>query len=528
MKHTSILDCTLRDGGYINEFEFGQVIMKNLISKLEQASIDIIECGFLQRGKAGRGTSLFGSVEQISELISPKKPDILYVAMIAYGDIPDEMISLWNSDTIDGIRITFHEQDIDGAYELAASLKNKGYKVFIQPVGTMAYSDAQLLRLIEKTNQLEPYAFYLVDTMGTMYQNELRRMFYLVDHNLKESIQFGFHSHNNLQLSFSNAQELLSIHTQRSLIIDSSILGMGRGAGNLCTELIARFINENIMPRYDILALLEAIDECVSPILQEHSWGYASPYYVASINRCHPNYASHLMNKQTVRARDIYQMLSSIPAEKRHLYDKEYIEELYLTYQSHAIDDSACTSKMKELLCGCGILLLAPGYSIKEREAQIKEYMDREKPVVFSVNFLPENLRTDFLFVSNSRRLPALKERLQGGGTALVTSNLLLPPQENIYVLNYSSYLNEEDSISDNAGLMLINFLISLGIKRISLAGFDGFQEQTQNNFYDNALANTIDSAEQQEKNQAIIRYFHRMKHKVEFTFITPSKYWEE
>ena len=98
-------------------------------------------------------------------------------------------------------------------------------------------------------------------------------MFHLLENNLDESISIGFHSHNNLQLSFSNAQELLMVHTKRNIIIDSSVLGMGRGAGNLCTELITHYINENIEGKYDTIPLLEIIDEHLSNIFNRDQMG---------------------------------------------------------------------------------------------------------------------------------------------------------------------------------------------------------------------------------------------------------------
>lgn len=241
----SILDCTLRDGGYINDFNFGRKCISEIISSLAQAKIEIIECGFLKSGANDPDKSLFGSVSAIAMHLPDNKDGTMYVAMIAYGDIPIEEIEPYDGTSISGIRLTFHEQDIDRAFDFANRLSDKGYKVFIQPVGTATYTDKALLDLIEKVNTMHPFAFYLVDTLGTMYKNNLLRMFYLVDNNLAPDVRVGFHSHNNLQLSFSNAQELIGLNSKRNIIIDSSVFGMGRGAGNLCTELLTQYINEN-------------------------------------------------------------------------------------------------------------------------------------------------------------------------------------------------------------------------------------------------------------------------------------------
>ena len=95
----------------------------------------------------------------------------------------------------------------------------------MQPVGTTNYDDESLLKLIKDVNELKPFAFYLVDTLGVMYRHDMRKLFYLIDSNLSMSIKLGFHSHNNLQMSFANAQEMMRLAKRRKIIIDSSCYG---------------------------------------------------------------------------------------------------------------------------------------------------------------------------------------------------------------------------------------------------------------------------------------------------------------
>lgn len=232
MNHITILDCTLRDGGYINNWQFGRTNIQGIISKLNASGVDIVECGFLRDIPYNEDTAVFSRVSQIVPFLSEKRANTFYVAMIAYGDISPDAIEPYDGSSIGGIRLTFHKHEWDGAKTVAVQLMEKGYQVFIQPVGTTAYSDAELLQLIAQVNELQPYAFYLVDTLGILYRQDLLRLFYLVEHNLDPQIQIGFHSHNNLQLSFANAQELLRLDSKRDIIIDASVYGMGRGVGN--------------------------------------------------------------------------------------------------------------------------------------------------------------------------------------------------------------------------------------------------------------------------------------------------------
>ena len=154
----------------------------------------------------------------------------MIVAMIAIGEkeIHPDKLPECNGKSITGIRLTFHNHEIDKAINWARIIKDKGYKIFMQPVGTISYTDLELLQLVERMNELTPYAFYIVDTLGSMTKNELLHFFYNIDANLNSNIRIGFHAHNNLQLAFSNAQELSRVQTQREVILDASIYGMGK------------------------------------------------------------------------------------------------------------------------------------------------------------------------------------------------------------------------------------------------------------------------------------------------------------
>lgn len=289
-----ILDCTLRDGGYINDWAFGRKTITSILDKLESANIDIIECGFLTGMVQDEDCSLFNSVSQLEAVLPKRERNSMYVAMIAIGEKelhPSELMP-YDGKSIGGIRLTFHKEEIAQAFEWARIIMEKGYEVFMQPVGTAFYSDLELLQLVEKINELNPYAFYIVDTLGSMYRNEVSHRFYLIDENMRQEIHLGFHGHNNLQLAFSNAQVLGKIQTKRTLILDASVYGMGRGAGNLPTELITQYINKNIASRYDVTMVMDIYDEYIAAIRKEYEWGYTVPYHIAASNVCHPNYAA--------------------------------------------------------------------------------------------------------------------------------------------------------------------------------------------------------------------------------------------
>ncbi|MGN1303817.1 MAG: aldolase catalytic domain-containing protein [Oscillospiraceae bacterium] len=521
--NVSILDCTLRDGGYINNWMFGREIISHISKELTNSSIEYIEGGFLSQKKIGKpNQSIFYTIDAAEKCFEKCQGNI--ALMINCGEYNCDDIPEYAGGKVTTLRIAFHKHQKLEAQCLMTTLKSKGYIVFFQPMVTMGYTDEELLDLLKSANEQLPNAFYIVDSFGTMRRDDLLRLFYLIDHNLNKEIKIGFHSHNNLQLSFSNAQDFIQVSSNRDIIIDSSIFGMGRGAGNLCTELITRYINENIEEKYDLMPILEAMDEYIMPIFSQHPWGYSAPYYIAATNNCHPNYATFLMNKNTLCIRDINSIIKSIPTEERFLYHEEMINRMYLDYQQKNVDDSEAVRQIGELCSGREVLILAPGKTLVTYEKSIKDHIKEKSPVVFSINHIPEKYSVDKVFVSNLKRFKGIDDAEDKLGEKLICSSNI-SVRNPLQTVNYSSYLNEDEAISDNSGLMLINVLKKAGVNKISLAGYDGFSYSEVDNYCDEKLMNNVKFERQAKLNESIKKYFVNIRKIMKISFITPSIY---
>lgn len=525
-----VLDCTLRDGGYINNWEFGKHTICSILDKLESSGIDIIECGFLTSRPRGEDCSLFGSPREIAPLLPQRKSNAMFVAMIAIGEkeLPPDRLPAREPGSIHGIRLTFHREETEQAMAWAGAIMAKGYHVFLQPVGTAFYSDLELLRLVERVNQLKPFAFYIVDTLGSMYRNQVTRQFHLIDENMDPSVRLGFHGHNNLQLAFSNAQVLSTIQAKRDLIVDSSVYGMGRGAGNLPTELITRYINKNIQSRYNVAMVMDVYDEYIAPLRKEYEWGYTMAYQIAAIHACHPNYAAYLLNKQTLTMTDIESILRSIPQHQRVEFDKELIRELYQRYQSKGIDDSKAVEELSALMQGRKLLVLAPGQSLRIRESQVMEFIRRQAPFVIAVNFADPKFQVEACFVSNHKRLDIAGGQMRSlpGVRRIFTSNLAPYGDEGCFYVDYDRCANEDPMVSDNAGLMLLKLLERCGAKKVYLAGFDGFRGKEGSSYYNRPAFLPYSSAEAFERQRRMKEQLGKLS--LELVFVTPSAYEEK
>lgn len=523
MSNIKILDCTLRDGGYVNDFLFGSHVISKMISQLTTSGIDIIECGFLEDCEYNPDKSVFTTVEQIKQFIPSKRNRSMYVAMACYGEYSLDQLSDYDGSSIDGIRVTFHYNEIDDAMEYCRKIQQKGYKVFIQPVGTTSYTDKQLLALIDTVNSINPFAFYLVDTLGLMHQYDVSRFFYLIDHNLEKSINIGFHSHNNLQLSYSNCQFLTNIETNRTIFLDSSVSGMGRGAGNLNTELIANYLNEHKGTYYEIEPLLEIVDEFILRIKEKCEWGYSIPYYLAAINGCHPNYASYLSNKQTLSIKHIATILRMIEPQKRSLFDKELAERKYKEFQSHEIDDNESISFLKKRIENRNIMVIVPGYSLKKYRNDILKAAKDNDCITISVTFVPDFIDCDYTFLSNLKRYHTTFNPSRKKINLIRTSNINISDSTSI-IVNYTSLLSEQDLIMDNSTIMLLNLLLKLSPNKIYIAGLDGYST-SGNNYYLERLDMPINAENIDLRNKAIAEKLLELDQKLNIEFITPTLY---
>lgn len=522
MGKIKVLDCTLRDGGYCNQWEFGHENIQIIVKKLCDANVDIVEGGFLtERIRHTEKITMFNTKEEIDTILPANKRGRIFVAMINYSEFDISKLPVRNKRGIDGIRLAFHKRNRKEALELSYRIKEKGYLLFLQPMVTLSYSDEEFLRLITESNKLEPAAFYIVDSFGTMKKKELIRLFYLVEHNLSQAITIGFHSHNNMQLAYANAQTLTDIHTKHDLIIDTSIYGMGRGAGNLNTEIFLDYLNGNFNGKYLIQPLIEVIDEILDVFYKKNSWGYSLPNYLSASHNAHPNYAGFLSDKNTLTAENMDAILEMMDDEKRIYFDRKYIEELYLNYLSAGKVYKQHKNDLEEILSEKMVLLIAPGRSSFEERERIKKFSENPDVVVISVNHEYPYTNTNFIFVSNLRRFKEIKEDKRK--KCIVTSNI---SSNQVYLqTKYQELLNDDETVRDNAGLMAVKFLILYGIRKIILAGFDGYSYDSIENYADEHLLLITKKALVDEMNKGIKEVLKKYSHKTEICFLTKQKY---
>lgn len=491
MENVKILDCTLRDGGRIINCKFPDTQTKRMVYSLTQAGIDIVEVGFLRdwhNTQYNGNSTFFTSVHQITPFL-PQKRTSMYVAFVDFGMFDFESLEPYDGTSIDGIRFGFTKKDFDHSLDdiikYSKLIKEKGYKLFLQSVNSLNYTDLQLLGLVHLVNELEPYSFGIVDTYGAMYIDDVQRLYTLIDHNLKPDIAIDFHSHNNYQLSFSLAQEVIKLSNGvRTVIIDATLRGMGKGAGNTNTELIVDYLVRKKDYSYNLEKILELIDIELYDLYEAYHWGYSPASFMAGIYRSHPNNIIYLLNKYSLSTNDIKNILSMLTPEERERYLYSKIDALYEQYRFKSYDDKKDIQKLKEIIGNKTVLILAPGNSIHKYKEQINAYIKEASPLIISVNFVTEEYKSIPFFGNQKRYYTFCYDRTE---PVIVTSDLAIGNSTEI-VVSLKGILSPEQQEYRSSIFLLLNILKNLEVRHIAIAGMDGYTEKAEDNYYDSNM----------------------------------------
>ncbi|PIQ89044.1 MAG: nucleoid-structuring protein H-NS [Candidatus Omnitrophica bacterium CG11_big_fil_rev_8_21_14_0_20_42_13] len=309
-----VFDCTIRDGGLINNHDFDFNFVRNVYKALSQSGVDYMEIGYKNSrelfSSSEYGQWKFCDDEEIKRVIDGVESQIKISVMVDVGRVNIDNIKPKKESPVDMIRVAAYVKDIDKAIFMVNSFADKGYETTINIMAISKDMGPELdeaLAQIEKESKVD--VVYIVDSFGYLYQEPVE---YLVKKfkNIIKTKEVGFHGHNNQQLAFANTIEAI-IHNANYL--DATVYGIGRAAGNCPLELLIGFLKN---PKFDIRPILDLISNEFIPLRDKIEWGYIIPYAISGMMNEHPRAAMALRKgKNKENYRQFYESLTNIGIE---------------------------------------------------------------------------------------------------------------------------------------------------------------------------------------------------------------------
>ena len=305
-----VMDCTLRDGGLVNNFAFTDEFVKDLYLANIKAGVDYMEFGY----KASKeifdpksfGKWKFCDEKDLRAIVGDNKTDLKLAVMADVGrtDFKKDILNRKDS-VIDMVRVATYINTIPAAIEMIEDAKAKGYETTVNIMAVSKVNDEDLDGGLELLGQCGVDVIYLVDSFGAFYPEQIER---LADKYLNVAAKYnkkiGIHAHNNQQLAFANTIEALSRGTS---FLDATVSGMGRGAGNCYMELLLSFLRN---PKYNKLAIMSFVEKHMNRLKEEGAvWGYDIPYLLTGVLNAHPSSAINFIKQQRSDYAMFYQEL---------------------------------------------------------------------------------------------------------------------------------------------------------------------------------------------------------------------------
>lgn len=287
-----VLDCTIRDGGLMNNWHFSDDLVRAVYQACLEAGIDYMEIGYKSSESAFSreevGPWKFCQEKDLRRVVGKNKTPLKLSAMADIGRIEPEDILPAKDSVLDMIRVACYVQQIDKAIALAEHCIDKGYETTINLMAVSKVNELDLDEALLDISKSRVPILYAVDSFGSMYSQNIQHLVQKYKKALPDKT-IGIHAHNNMQMAMSNT---ITAITEDCNMLDATLLGMGRGAGNCPMEILIAFLKN---PKYRLLPLLDVIQKHIMPLQKEIRWGYHIPYLITGALNEHPRSAMKWM-----------------------------------------------------------------------------------------------------------------------------------------------------------------------------------------------------------------------------------------
>lgn len=486
-----ILDCTFRDGGYYNNWDFSDGLVRKYVNGINKSNINVVEVGFrfLKQNNLGKFSL---TKENLLNKLKFKK-DLSLAIMINGSDfksnenykklIKKHFIKKRRSK-ISIIRIATHLRDINKLIPHIKLLKKYGYSIAINLMQIDKVSQRELqktLGLLKKSKSVD--VFYFADSFGSLNPSSVKNICKVIRNNWNKS--FGFHAHDNCGLAFKNC---LTAIAEGADWIDSTIQGMGRGAGNLKTEEILRYLEKERINNYKSSALDKIAKTDFKKLKHKYNWGKSLYYFLSAKKNIHPSYIQEILADKRYRRKEILKIINHLSKIKSSSFNP-------LTLQN-ILNDKLNFKKCWNGLEWCknkNILILGQGNSIKKNYRKILDFIDKKKCQVLSLNInktMKDKYIKYYLACNETRIMIDYKQYLKFSHKTILPIARISKVMKKHFPKNIKDYgmivkkdkFNPSSKYCEIPNNLAISYALSISLigkaKSIFLAGFDGYKNR--------------------------------------------------
>lgn len=494
-----VLDCTLRDGGYYNGWDFPSKLINRYLAAMKAARVDVVELGFrFLKNEDFKGACAFTTDDFLRQLDIPS--DLSIGVMVNGGDLYCDvgwqaaMESLFpepSSNTpVDLVRLACHYHELANALAAANWLANRGYRVGINlmQIGERTQSEVENFGALASDSPIE--VLYFADSMGSLAPDDTARIIrWLRTH---WSGQLGIHAHDNMRMALANT---LRAQTEGVSWLDATLTGMGRGPGNARTEELLFEVEALSRRPTNVVPLMSLIRDYFGPMKRKHKWGTNAYYYLGGKYGIHPTYIQEMLSDARYAEEDILAVIERLREEGGKKFSVHTLEGAKRFYHGKSRGTWAPAIIMKNR----EVLILGTGPSVTAHRAAIERYIRRSKPLVLALNAqesVDQNL-IDLRLACHPVRLLADVQAHQALPQPLVTPFTMLPDSikralENKKTLDFGLSIEPEVFSFHSTHCIIPKALVvgyalacaaSGAAKRILLAGFDGYDAGDSRNY---------------------------------------------
>ena len=493
MSETIVLDCTLRDGGYYNAWDFDGELIRDYLDAMKAAQVDVVELGFRFLKNSGfKGPAAYGTDDFLRSL---PIPDGLTVAvMVNGGDLLTDMgfeetlnhLFPEKAETtpVDMVRFACHYHEFERVLPAVGWLSERGYRVGLNLMQIADRSREEVETLAIKASEWPVEVLYFADSMGSMSPDDAAEIIgWLRTH---WSGPLGIHTHDNMGLALANT---LRAHAEGATWLDATVTGMGRGPGNARTEELAIEAEALRNRPANMVPLMALIRKHFGPMKAAYGWGTNPYYYLSGKYGIHPTYIQHMLSDTRYDEEDILAVIDHLRQGSGKSFNLATLSGARNFYQG-AVQGNW---RPAEALSGREVLILGGGAGVAKHRAALENYIGRVKPVAIARNTQTgiDNGLIEYRAACHPMRLMADCEAHLGLPQPLITPYDMLPE-------DLRSRLTEKETLSfgvaldDNGfalaethcttpSLLVLAYALGVaaagGASRILLAGFDGYAQ---------------------------------------------------